>query len=96
MSGPTIHTTSGAMIPEDLLQLLRCPLDTTVTLEFQEESAARLPALRCTRCSLLYPIRDEIPCMLPEDAILPSGCSDLDHLPCQKAARAAQKAGNKS
>jgi uncharacterized protein YbaR (Trm112 family) len=74
-----------AMIPDDLLQLLRCPLDTSVPLEYQEESAAKLPALRCTRCSLLYPVRDEIPCMLPEEAILPPGCPDMDHLPCQKS-----------
>lgn len=73
------------MIPEDLLQLLRCPLDTSVPLEYLPESAANLPALRCTRCSLLYPVRDEIPCLLPEEAVLPAGCPDLDHLPCRKA-----------
>jgi uncharacterized protein YbaR (Trm112 family) len=74
------------MISQDLLDLLRCPLD---------PSHVRLEAggdyLVCTRCKLRFPVRHDIPCMLVEEAELPSGCASLDALPCQreKAANAA-------
>src|SRR5262245_58495385 len=88
-SGPTGVITSTAtalatmratMISQQLLDLLRCPLDPA--------HAARLEpvgeGLACQRCRLEYPIREGIPCMLPEEAKLPSGCPSLDALPCKQ------------
>lgn len=71
------------MINPELLELLRCPLDPSHTR--LEESA---DGLVCQRCRLVYPVREGIPCMLPEEATLPPGCRSLDDLPCRKAARA--------
>ncbi|MFO0929586.1 MAG: hypothetical protein U0736_21580 [Gemmataceae bacterium] len=70
------------MINPELLALLRCPLDPSNTR--LEETA---DGLVCQRCRLVYPVREGIPCMLPEEATLPPGCQSLDDLPCRKAAR---------
>ena len=67
------------MIPEDLLDKLRCPLSPSeVRLEQAEDS------LVCQRCRLKYPVKDGIPSMLPEEAELPPGCASLDALPCRQ------------
>ena len=42
--------------------------------------------LVCLRCRLKYPVREGIPCMLPEDAELPPGCARLEDLPCKHKA----------
>jgi uncharacterized protein YbaR (Trm112 family) len=50
-------------IDPDLLKILACPVcKTPVRLEEDEQ------ALFCTSCRRLYPIRDEIPVMLVEEA----------------------------
>jgi len=67
------------MISQDLLDLLRCPLDPSNT---RLESSA--DGLVCLRCRLAFPVREGIPCMLVEDAILPPGCASVADLPCQK------------
>ena len=67
------------MISPQMLDLLRCPLDPSNTR--LDETA---DGLVCQRCRLLFPVREGIPCMLPEEAQLPPGCSTLDDLPCRK------------
>jgi len=50
-------------IPEYLLEILRCPVcKARVHLE-QDESC-----FKCESCRRVYPIRDEIPVMLAEEA----------------------------
>ena len=50
-------------IHQDLLDILACPLcKTPVTLV--EDGAG----LKCGQCKRVYPIRDDIPIMLPEEA----------------------------
>jgi uncharacterized protein YbaR (Trm112 family) len=72
------------MISQDLLDMLRCPLDPShVRLEASGDS------LVCTRCRLRFPVRHDIPCMLVEEAELPPGVASLDDLPCQR-----EKAGS--
>jgi uncharacterized protein YbaR (Trm112 family) len=67
------------MISQDLLEILRCPLDpSNVRLEIDGES------LVCTRCRLRFPVRHDIPSMLVEEAELPPGCASLEDLPCQR------------
>ena len=67
------------MISQDLLDILRCPLDPSHTrLRLQEQN------LVCERCSLLFHIKDGFPVLLVEDADLPAGCKSLKDLPCQK------------
>jgi uncharacterized protein YbaR (Trm112 family) len=76
------------MISPEFLAMLRCPLDTTapVRLELPQEGRD-MSALVCTRCETRYLIHDGIPNMLPEDAVLPPGCPDLDRLPCRRRPR---------
>jgi uncharacterized protein YbaR (Trm112 family) len=66
------------MINQDLLEILRCPLDpshTRLTLETDR--------LICQRCGLRFPIKDGLPVLVVEEAELPPGCSCLDQLPCR-------------
>jgi uncharacterized protein YbaR (Trm112 family) len=67
------------MISPQLLDLLRCPLDPSNTRLDQTADG-----LVCQRCRLQFPVREGIPCMLPEEAQLPPGCNSLDNLPCRK------------
>jgi uncharacterized protein YbaR (Trm112 family) len=51
-------------VPEDLLAIMACPV-CRGALEDRGE------ALACTACGVLYPVRDGIPIMLPEEAYRP-------------------------
>lgn len=74
------------MIDKDLLDnFLRCPHDPTRSARLEEEG----DGLVCQRCRLKYPIKNGIPDMLVEDAILPPGASSLQSLPCQQTTVAA-------
>jgi uncharacterized protein len=78
----TISDYRGAfMISPELLDILRCPLDPTRSARLDQEA----DGLVCQRCRLKYPIKEGLPCMLVEDAILPPGTSSLEALPCQQA-----------
>lgn len=74
------------MISQDLLDILRCPMDPSKTKLTLEDDR-----LVCDRCKLKFPIKDGFPVMIVEEAELPSGCAGLDQLPCQK-----EKAGAKA
>jgi uncharacterized protein YbaR (Trm112 family) len=66
------------MISQELLEILRCPLDPSQTrLELGEDH------LLCARCQVKFAIRDGIPNLVVEEALLPEGCESLAQLPCQ-------------
>jgi uncharacterized protein YbaR (Trm112 family) len=70
------------MISQELLDILRCPMDpsrTRLTLENDH--------LLCQRCRLKFKIKDGFPVLVVEEAELPPGCPSLDQLPCQREAR---------
>lgn len=71
----TSATGETTPLPQDLLEILRCPLG---------KAPLRLEgtALVCTKCGLSYAIEDGIPKMLIDEARLPPGTSDLKDLPC--------------
>ena len=50
-------------IPRDLLDILVCPICKTAVKLTTDGSG-----LKCDSCRRVYPIRDEIPVMLPEEA----------------------------
>ena len=50
-------------ISKDLLEILVCPL-CKATLELKADESG----LKCTKCHRGYPIRDEIPVMLTDEA----------------------------
>jgi len=67
------------MLSQDLLTLLRCPMDPSHTTLAEENGR-----LVCQRCRLAFPIRDGFPTLLVEEAELPPGCTNLEQLPCQR------------
>jgi uncharacterized protein YbaR (Trm112 family) len=56
------------MIPKDLLEILACPLDKAEVRLVTEAGGERLV---CAKCGRKYPVRDDIPVMLVEEAELP-------------------------
>ena len=68
------------MISNDLLDILRCPLDPARAARLEQEA----DALLCQRCRLKFPVKEGLPCMLVEEAELPPGASSLQALPCQQ------------
>jgi len=57
-------------ISPELLEILRCPKCKS-TVEIKEDQSS----LKCTNseCALIYPIRDEIPVMLIDEATVEPG-----------------------
>ena len=59
----------GEIISKELMDILVCPLCKT-DIELIEYKSNQ-HGLRCSQCQRIYPIRDGIPVMLKEEAILP-------------------------
>ena len=67
------------MISQDLLEILRCPLDPShARLRVQDDH------LECERCALRFQIKDGFPILVVEEAVLPAGCESVTQLPCQR------------
>ena len=58
---------SGDKDSQDLLQMLVCPLCKVPVKLLDDQSG-----LKCPSCRRVYPVRDEIPVMLPEEATIQS------------------------
>lgn len=57
------------MVDRELLEILACPLcKVEVRLEGDR--------IVCTKCGRRYPVRDDIPVMLVEEAETPAGAAD--------------------
>ena len=68
------------MIHQNLLDILRCPMDPSHTrLALVENS------LVCERCKTRFKIKDGLPVLVIEEAELPPGCASIEQLPCQQA-----------
>jgi uncharacterized protein YbaR (Trm112 family) len=67
------------MISQDLLDILRCPLDPSHTRLTLEEDR-----LICQRCALKFKIKDGFPVLVVEEAEYPPGCESLEQLRCQR------------
>jgi uncharacterized protein len=52
-------------IPKDLLEILVCPVCKTTVKLLTDGSG-----LKCGACRRVYPVRDDIPVMLPEEATI--------------------------
>jgi uncharacterized protein YbaR (Trm112 family) len=65
------------MISQELLDILRCPMDPKRQSRLTLES----DRLICQGCGLKFPIKDGFPVMVVEEAELPSGVDRLDQLP---------------
>jgi uncharacterized protein len=53
------------MIPQDLLDILVCPVCKKPLLLRKEPGES----LKCTECRRVYPVRDDIPIMLVDEAV---------------------------
>ena len=51
-----------------LLEILACPCEHHAPVEPDTEDLAEATALVCTRCSTSFPVRDDIPVMLLDEA----------------------------
>jgi uncharacterized protein YbaR (Trm112 family) len=56
------------MVDKELLEILACPLDKA---EVRHLTDAGGEWILCTKCARRYPVRDDIPVMLVEEAVLP-------------------------
>jgi len=54
-------------LPQDLLEMLVCPICKEHVQPLAEPSG-----LKCPVCRRIYPVRDDIPVMLPEEASVAS------------------------
>jgi len=57
--------TAQMAIHPDLLEILACPVCKTPV-----EPVKKGEGLRCEQCKRVYPVRDDIPIMLPEEATI--------------------------
>ena len=57
------------MIDKELLEILACPLDKEPVSPISEGGAEKL---LCSKCGRKYPVRDDIPVMLVEEAEMPA------------------------
>jgi uncharacterized protein YbaR (Trm112 family) len=76
------------MVPPDLLEILRCPVDPERNTPLVVEG----DRLVCPACGLKYHIKDGFPDFIPEEAELPAGCDSLGQL-ADRHARSAAPAG---
>jgi uncharacterized protein YbaR (Trm112 family) len=53
------------LISQELLEMLRCPICIKPVHPLPD-----LSGLKCESCKRVYPIRDEIPVMLAEEAVI--------------------------
>jgi uncharacterized protein len=58
-----LRYTPAMAIHPDLLEILACPICKTPV-----EPVKKDEGLRCKECKRVYPVRDDIPIMLPEEA----------------------------
>jgi uncharacterized protein YbaR (Trm112 family) len=71
------------MIRQELLDILRCPLNPSQTRLRLEGGH-----LVCERCALKFRIKDGFPVLVVEEAELPTGCESTGDLPCQREPKA--------
>ena len=72
------------MISQDLLDILRCPLDPSNARLRQQTDH-----LECDRCALKFKIKDGFPVLVVEEAELPPGCESIGQaaVPCANQSR---------
>ena len=73
---------AAADLPPELLDLIVCPLG-KAPLELRDAH------LVCTRCGAAFKIRDGIPELVLETAVLPAGVERVEDLACAKAPASA-------
>ena len=62
-----IAQVNSMAISQDLLEMLVCPI-CKVSIKLLDDQSG----LKCPQCRRVYPVRDDIPVMLPEEASMAS------------------------
>jgi uncharacterized protein YbaR (Trm112 family) len=68
------------MIDTDIINNFCCPIG-------KEPLKANANSFLCTKCGVIFPVRDGIPSFMVESAILPQGIKTIDELPCMKESK---------
>ncbi len=58
-----------------LLEILACPSPDHAPLRIGSPTDAAADVLTCTSCGRMYPVRDGIPVLLLDEAIVPEGAT---------------------
>jgi uncharacterized protein YbaR (Trm112 family) len=72
------------MITAEQIAIYRCPIDPRRETKLTLEEDVRIV---CEGCTVRFRIRDGFPCLVPEDAVLPAGCSGVEDLRCRRRNR---------
>ena len=70
------------MLSQQLLDILRCPMNPSRTRLRLEGDA-----LVCEQCAVRFAVKDGFPVLVIEEATLPPGCDSVAQLPCQRGAK---------
>ena len=68
------------MLSPETIAHLRCPIDPARATALVLDDDFHL---FCSGCRVRFPTPDNIPCMIPDDAILPAGVREIAKLPCR-------------
>jgi uncharacterized protein YbaR (Trm112 family) len=60
-------------VPKELVELLRCPCASHADVEYKE----RRQVILCAECTAVFPVRDNIPVMLLDEARPPRGQAQI-------------------
>jgi uncharacterized protein len=77
---PPPRTRYHIAMTNDLLTILRCPIDPQRAATLVRDELG----LRCDACGVHYPLKNGIPILIADDAILPDGVDKIGQLPCCK------------
>ena len=58
------------MLSQDLLDILVCPVCKKPLVLKKDALKESAESLKCTECRRLYPVRDDIPIMLVDEAVV--------------------------
>jgi len=77
-----LHTSihDNTTMDDAFLPNLRCPLDHTRQATLSREDQV----LRCSQCAVTFPIKQGLPILLVDEAILPPHIQEVSGLPCRK------------
>jgi uncharacterized protein YbaR (Trm112 family) len=83
IGGVFVFHSRGAAVDDTFLACLRCPIDPSREATVSREDKG----LRCSGCGVVFPIKQTLPVLVPEEAIFPGKQRGLDQLPCRRAHR---------
>jgi uncharacterized protein YbaR (Trm112 family) len=70
-------------VDDTFLACLRCPIDPA-----REATLSRDPGgLVCSGCGVIFPVKQSLPVLIPEEGVLPPNVRGIDRLPCRRDAR---------